>query len=240
MSEKYIRTEMLLGKEAMEKLSASTVAVFGVGGVGSYVVESLARSGVGHLILIDNDVVCASNLNRQIMAYSSNIGKSKVNAMADRIRKIDPNIQVDVYEMFYLPEKAELIPFSSCDYIVDAIDTVTAKLDIIQQAEKHHVPVISAMGCGNRIDPSKLICTDIYKTYNDPLAKIMRKELKERGIRKLKVVYSPEKPLKPLFEDKEENSTRRSTPGSTIFVPASAGLLIGSIVVQELIKNKES
>ena len=237
MSEKYIRTEMLLGTEAMAKLAASTVAVFGVGGVGSYVVESLARSGVGHLILIDSDTVCTSNLNRQIMAYTYNIGMSKVHVMADRIREIDPEIKVDVYEMFYLPEKADLIPFDSCDYIVDAIDTVTAKLDLVAQAEKHHVPIISAMGCGNRIDPSKLVCTDIYKTFNDPLAKIMRKELKERGIRKLKVVYSPEKPLKPLFDGKEENSVRRSTPGSTIFVPASAGLLIGSIVVQELIKD---
>ncbi len=222
----------------MRKLAASTVAVFGVGGVGSYVAESLARSGVGHLALIDNDEVVLSNFNRQIMANEDTLGTSKVRAIAERIRKIDPEIKVDVYEMFYLPDQADRIPFEMFDYIVDAIDTVTAKLDLVQQAQMHHIPIISAMGCGNRLDPSKLVCTDIYKTYNDPLAKIMRKELKERGIRKLKVVYSPEKPLKPLFDGSEENSTRRSTPGSSIFVPASAGLLIGSIVVQDLIKEE--
>ncbi len=238
MSEKYIRLKMLLGEAAMRKLTASTVAVFGVGGVGSYVAESLARSGVGHLVLIDNDEVVLSNFNRQIMANEDTLGTSKVRAIAERICKIDPEIKVDVYEMFYLPDQADRIPFEMFDYIVDAIDTVTAKLDLVQRAQKHHIPIISAMGCGNRLDPSKLVCTDIYKTYNDPLAKIMRKELKERGIRKLKVVYSPEKPLKPLFDGSKENSTRRSTPGSSIFVPASAGLLIGSIVVQDLIKEE--
>ena len=223
----------------MRKLAASTVAVFGVGGVGSYVVESLARSGVGHLVLIDNDEVVLSNFNRQIMANEDTLGSSKVRAMADRIHNIDPKIQVDVYEMFYLPEKAEEIPFDSFDYIVDAIDTVTAKIDLVLQAQKHAVPLISAMGCGNRVDPSKLVCTDLSKTCNDPLAKIMRKELKERGIHHLKVVYSPEQPMKPLKEIKEEGSVRRSTPGSSIFVPASAGLLIGSIVVRELIQDIE-
>ncbi len=235
MSERYIRLEMLLGEAAMQKLAASTVAVFGVGGVGSYVAESLARSGVGHLALIDNDEVVLSNFNRQIMANEDTLGTSKVRAIAERIRKIDPQIRVDVYEMFYLPDQADKIPFETFDYIVDAIDTVTAKIDLVLQAQKHAVPIISAMGCGNRLDPSKLVCTDLSKTYNDPLAKIMRKELKERGIYKLKVVYSPEKPLKPLKEIKDEGSNRRSTPGSSIFVPASAGLLIGSVVVQELI-----
>ncbi|MBQ6560027.1 MAG: tRNA threonylcarbamoyladenosine dehydratase [Erysipelotrichaceae bacterium] len=236
MSEKYIRLEMLLGEAAMQKLAASTVAVFGVGGVGSYVVESLARSGVGHLVLIDNDEVVLSNFNRQIMANEDTLGSSKVKAMAERIHRIDPKIRVDVYEMFYLPDRTEEIPFETFDYIVDAIDTVTAKIDLVLQAQKHAVPIISAMGCGNRLDPSKLVCTDLSKTYNDPLAKIMRKELKERGIHHLKVVYSPEKPLKPLKEIEEEDSRRRSTPGSSIFVPASAGLLIGSTVAQDLLK----
>ncbi len=239
MSEKYIRLEMLLGTVAMRKLAASTVAVFGVGGVGSYVAESLARSGIGHLVLIDNDEVVLSNFNRQIMANEDTLGTSKVRAIAERIRKIDPQIRVDVYEMFYLPDQADQIPFDTFDYMVDAIDTVTAKLDLVQQAQKYGVPIISAMGCGNRLDPSKLVCTDVFKTYNDPLAKIMRKELKERGIRKLKVVYSSEKPLKPLFDGSETNSARRSTPGSSIFVPASAGLLIGSIVLQDLLKDTE-
>ena len=234
--EEFIRTQLIIGKEALEKMAKSRVAVFGIGGVGGYVVEGLARTGIGALDLIDNDDVALSNINRQIIATQDTVGQRKVDVAKNRVLNINPNIKVNTYDCFYLPEKRDEFDFTQYDYIVDAIDTVTAKLDIIETAKKLNIPIISAMGCGNRLDPTKIIITDIYKTYGDPLAKIMRKELKERGIKKLDVVYSTEKPLKPLFDIKEmENETgRRSIPGSSAFVPSAAGLAIASFVTRKI------
>ena len=234
--EEFIRTQLIIGKEALEKMAKSKVAVFGIGGVGGYVVEGLARTGIGALDLIDNDDVALSNINRQIIATRDTVGQRKVDVAKNRVLSINPDIKVKTYDCFYLPEKRDEFDFTQYDYIVDAIDTVTAKLDIIEIANKLNIPIISAMGCGNRLDPTKIIITDIYKTYGDPLAKIIRKELKERGIKKLDVVYSTEKPLKPLFDIKEvENETsRRSIPGSSAFVPSAAGLAIASFVTRKI------
>ena len=248
--DQYSRTKMLLGEEALELLHRKSVLVFGVGGVGGYAAEALARSGVGHLSLVDNDRVALSNLNRQIYALHSTIGQYKVDVAAARIHDIDPDIDVRVYRTFYLPETAQEFDFSSYDYIVDAIDTVTAKLDIIERADRLRIPVISAMGCGNRTDPTKLTVTDIYKTSMDPLARVMRRELKKRGVKALKVVCSTEPALHPLQEggapgaspdsrggaaDPAPGSARRSIPGSTAFVPAAAGMILASEVVRTLI-----
>ena len=233
MNDIFERTELLFGKEAIKKLSKAKVAVFGVGGVGGYVIEALARSGIGELHIIDSDKVCASNINRQIIATNKTIGQYKVDVMEDRLKAINPNITVYKYHFFYLPETRTSIPFSTFDYIVDAIDTITAKIDIIMTAKDLEIPIISAMGCGNRIDPTKLLITDIYKTKNDPLAKVMRHELKKRNIKKLTVVASSELPIKPLVEIKEN---RKVVPGSTAFVPSCAGLIIASHVIKELIK----
>ena len=231
MKEQYTRTAMVMGEKALDKLRASHVLVFGAGGVGGNAIEALARCGIGTIGVVDNDTVAVSNLNRQAVATQKTLGMLKTDAAEIRIRDIDPDITVHKYPMFYLPETKGQIDFANYDYIIDAIDTVTAKLDIIETARDLNIPVISAMGCGNRIDPRKLTVTDIYKTEGDPLAKIMRRELKKRSIKKLKVVYSTEKPVKPLFE--EENS-RRHIPGSTAFVPSSAGILIASVVCREL------
>ena len=231
----FIRTELILGKEAIEKLSKARVAVFGVGGVGGYAIEALARSGVGTLDLIDNDTVSESNINRQIIATRKSVGLSKVEVMKQRILDINPNAIVNTYQCFYLPDKKDLFEFEKYDYIVDAIDTVTAKIDIICEAKKLNVPIISAMGCGNRLDPTKVTITDIYKTSGDPLAKIMRKELKDRRIKKLDVVYSTEKPLKPLYSITDDNNpNRRGIPGSSAFVPPAAGLAIAYFVVKKI------
>lgn len=234
--EEFIRTELLIGKQALEKMANSRVAVFGVGGVGGYVVEGLARTGIGTLDLIDNDDVALSNINRQIIATRENVGQKKVEVARQRVLSINPYIKVNTYDCFYLPDKKDMFPFKEYDYIVDAIDTVTAKLDIIDTAKKLDIPIISAMGCGNRLDPTKVVITDIYKTSGDPLAKIMRKKLKERHIKKLDVVYSTEKPLKPLFDIKEieKDSTRRSIPGSSAFVPSAAGLAIAYFVTKKI------
>lgn len=246
------RTEMLVGTELLRDFRQKRVAIFGVGGVGGYVMEALARTGIGTLDLVDNDSVSESNLNRQIIATRETIGKSKVEVAAARIQNIDSGIKINLYETFYLPDTQREIPFDEFDYIVDAIDTVSAKIDLVVQAERRGIPIISAMGCGNRLNPEKLVCTDIYKTEMDPLAKIMRKELRNRGIKRLKVVYSTETPIKPMSKPteklSEKNSSdvydsevakqskpRKSIPGSTVFVPAVAGLMIASEVFRDLI-----
>lgn len=236
MDEKFVRTAMVLGPSAVENLRTKRVAVFGIGGVGGNCAEALARSGVGTLDLIDSDDVCESNLNRQVFALHSTIGMKKTDAAKQRIMDISPETAVNTYPVFYLPETADTIDFSVYDYIVDAIDTVTAKLDIIERAGRCGVPVISSMGCGNRVDPSMLRIMDIYDTKGDPLAKVMRREMRKRGIKKLPVCCSLETPLKPLFPGSEEElKTRRSIPGSTAFVPPAAGIMIASYVVRKLI-----
>ena len=237
MSEQFSRTELLLGKEAMERLSGCRVAVFGIGGVGGYVCEALARSGVGTLDLIDNDKVCLSNINRQIIATRSTVGKYKTDAMKDRILDINPDATVNTYPCFFLPENASEFPFDEYDYVVDAIDTVTAKIELVMQCQRMGIPIISSMGAGNKLDPTQFRVADIYKTQMDPLAKVMRHELKKRGVKKLKVVYSEEQPVKPSepVTDTDTSGTgRRSTPGSTAFVPSVAGLIIAGEVIKDL------
>lgn len=225
----------------MKRLEEARVAVFGVGGVGGYVVEALARSGIGHLDLIDNDTVALSNLNRQIIATMNTLGRPKVDVMRERILSINPYAEVVVHECFFLPENADQFDFGQYSYVVDAVDTVTAKLEIVQRAQAAGTPVISSMGTGNKLDPSRFRVADIYQTSVDPLARVMRRELKKRGVKSLKVVYSTEEPLKPEASGKiaapvPGGSSRRSTPGSTAFVPPAAGLLIASEVVKDLIR----
>lgn len=236
MKEQFIRTAMLLGEEGIDKLQTKRVAVFGIGGVGGHVVEALARSGVGALDLIDNDVVSVSNINRQIIATYDTVGRYKTEVMKERILSINPECKVTIYNTFYLPEGRDKFPFTEYDYIVDAIDTVTAKIDLAVLSQELSIPLISSMGTGNKLDPSQFEITDIYKTSVCPLAKVMRKELKERGVKKLKVIYSKEearKPL-PLEEEAQSETKRRATPGSTAFVPAVAGLMIAGEVIREL------
>lgn len=228
----FQRTQILLGEDKMNKLYNSKVAVFGVGGVGGYVVEALARSGVGSFVIIDKDTVSLSNINRQIIATHDTIDKYKVDVMKERILSINPEANVDARRCFFLPENANEFDFSEYDYVVDAVDTVTAKLEIITRAKQSNVPVISSMGAGNKLDPTKFQVADIYKTTMCPLAKVMRNECKKRKIKKLKVVYSTEQPIKPIEEVKEEG--RRSTPGSVAFVPSVAGLIIASEVIKDL------
>lgn len=228
------RTEMLLGKEALEKLRRSRVAVFGVGGVGGFAVEALARTGIGALELVDRDVVSLTNLNRQILATHETIGRDKVDVAVERVRAIDPSIRVTGRKCFYLPETADQFDFSGYDYIVDAVDTVKAKIDIIVRATEAGVPVISSMGAGNKLDPTQFRVADIYKTSMDPLAKVLRKELRKRGVKSLKVVYSPEKPLTPGDPGEELAPGKRTTPGSIAFVPSVAGLVIAGEVVKDL------
>lgn len=248
MLNQFSRTELLLGKEAMERLSRARVAVFGIGGVGGYVCEALVRSGIGAFDLIDDDKVCLTNLNRQIIATRKTIGRYKTEVMKERILEINPDAEVTVHKCFFLPENAEEFPFDEYDYVVDAVDTVTAKIEIVLQAQKKQVPVISCMGAGNKLDGSQFKVADIYKTQMCPLAKVMRRELKKRGVRKLKVVYSEEKPTRPI-EDmsiscrshcicppgaKHKCTERRDIPGSVAFVPSVAGLIIAGEVVKEL------
>jgi len=237
--DQHSRTLRLIGGGALAKLRGCRVAVFGLGGVGGYVCEALARSGVGALDLIDSDEVAPSNLNRQLIALRSTAGTLKVDAFEQRIHDIDPSITVRKYPLFYLPETREKIPFSEFDYIADAIDTVSAKLDIIETAGRLGIPVISAMGCGNRLDPGKLKVCDISKTEGDPLAKVMRRQLRERGIKKLKVVWSAELPAKPAAEQASEQAgsapSGRHAPSSMIFVPASAGLMMAAEIVKDII-----
>ena len=237
MDNQFTRTRILLGDEAMQILKNSRVAVFGVGGVGGYVTEALARSGVGAFDLIDRDQVSITNLNRQIIATMKTIGMDKTQAMADRIRDINPEAEVTQHKCFYLPETADMFDFTLYDYVVDAVDTVTAKIEIILQARRAGVPVISSMGAGNKLDPSKFEVADIYKTSVDPLARVMRRELKKRGVKKLKVVYSKEEPLKPLGKiEADPEAGRKDVPGSSAFTPSAAGLLIASEVVRDLIR----
>lgn len=239
----FSRTAMLIGKDGIEKLKNSSVAVFGIGGVGGYTVEALARSGIGTFHLIDNDTVSESNLNRQIIATRKTIGRLKVEVAKERILEINPNAAVLTYPTFFLPENADEFDFSKYDYVVDAIDTVTGKLEIIVRANKAGIPVISAMGAGNKMDPTAFVVTDIYKTSVCPLAKVMRRELKKRGIKKLKVVYSTETAMKPIeFEEKplEETTSfapnkKRATPGSMSFVPGVAGLILAGEVIKDLL-----
>ena len=239
MQNEFQRTGLLLGETNMNKLQASRILLFGVGGVGGYVAEALARSGVGAFDLIDRDRVSITNLNRQIIATMKTIGMDKTEAMAARIRDINPEAEVTQHKCFYLPETADMFDFSQYDYVVDAVDTVTAKIEIILQAQRAAVPVISSMGAGNKLDPSKFEVADIYKTSVDPLARVMRRELKKRGVRKLKVVYSKEEPLKPLGRiEADPEAGRKDVPGSSAFTPSAAGLLIASEVVKDLIDFK--
>lgn len=238
MEHKFIRTEMVLGSEAMEKLKNSKVAVFGIGGVGSFAAEALARSGVGHIVLIDHDIISLSNINRQIHADSETVGRLKVDVMKERILKINSDAVVETYDSFFLPGQNELIQ-SDFNFIVDAIDTVTAKIELVMEAGKKGIPIISSMGTGNKLDPSRLELGDIYETSVCPLAKVMRKELKKRGIGALRVIYSKEEPLKCKMTEEElcaagEISGKRRTPGSVSFVPSVAGLMIAADVIKKL------
>jgi tRNA A37 threonylcarbamoyladenosine dehydratase len=248
MLNQFSRTELLLGKEAMEKLSRSRVAVFGIGGVGGYVCEALVRSGVRAFDLIDDDKVCLTNLNRQIIATRKTVGKYKAEVMKERILEINPDADVRVHKCFFLPENAEEFHFEEYDYVVDAVDTVTAKIELVLKAKEMNVPIISSMGAGNKLDGSLFRVADIYKTRVCPLAKVMRRELKKRGVKKLKVVYSEEQPIQPKDDmaiscrtncicppgAKHKCTERRAIPGSTAFVPSVAGLIIAGEVVKDL------
>ena len=250
MLNQFSRTELLFGKEAMDKLQNSRVAVFGIGGVGGYVCEALVRSGVYHFDLIDDDQVCLTNLNRQIIATRKTVGQYKVDVMRERILEINPDADVSVHKCFFLPENADKFPFEEYDYVVDAVDTVTAKIELVMKAQEKGVPIISSMGAGNKLDPSAFKIADIYKTRVDPLARVMRREMKKRGVKKLKVVYSEEDPKRPI-EDmsvscrnncicppgaQHKCTERRDIPGSTAFVPSVAGLIIAGEVIKDLIK----
>lgn len=244
MSDQFIRTRLLIGDEPLERLNKAKVAVFGVGGVGGYAVEALARSGIGTLHLYDDDTVSESNLNRQIAALHSTIGQPKAEVMAHRVQDINPNCQAEAFRMFYLPSNADSVDLSQYDYVADCIDTVAAKLELVTRCTTLQVKIISAMGTGNKFDPSALMVTDLSKTQGCPLARIMRKELRKRGIHYLKVVYSTELPTSPLCapgceppaaaDTRPGSDARRDTPGSTAFVPAAAGLLLASAVVRDL------
>ena len=248
MLNQYSRTQLIFGAEAMEKLRNSRVAVFGIGGVGGYTVEALARSGVGELDLIDDDKVCLTNINRQIIATRKTVGQYKVDVAAERVHDIDPNIVVNTYKTFYTPETAEQFDFTKYDYVVDAIDTVTGKISLVMNAKKAKTSIICSMGAGNKVDPTAFEVTDIFKTSVDPLARVMRIELKKRGIRKLKVVYSKEVPLTPVDDMATSCKThcicppgtarkctqRRQVPGSNAFVPSVVGLIIAGEVIKDL------
>lgn len=247
MLNQYSRAELVYGPDVMNQIRTYRVAIFGIGGVGGNVVEALARMGIGTLDLIDDDRICLTNMNRQLLATRSTVGKYKVDAAAERVHDMDPEITVNTYKTFYLPETAGEFDFSQYDYVVDAIDTVTGKIQIILEAERCGVPVISAMGCGNRTDPTRLVVTDIYKTSMDPLARVMRRELKRRGVKHLKVVYSTEPAIRPLDTENSclhhcicppgttrKCTERRDLPGSTSFVPPVAGTIIASEIIRDL------
>ncbi|HEX2924701.1 MAG TPA: tRNA threonylcarbamoyladenosine dehydratase [Ruminiclostridium sp.] len=253
MLHEFSRSELIIGTEGLEKLRNSKVAVFGVGGVGSFTVEALTRTGVGHLVLIDDDCVCLTNLNRQLHATRKTVGKPKVEVMRDRVLEINPKCDVTIIQKFYMPDVAEEILDSSFDYIVDAIDTVTAKIDLAVRANDLGIPIISAMGAGNKTDPTRFQVSDIFKTTVDPLAKVVRKELRNRGIKKLKVVYSTEEPVKPVETETSscsagcicpKGTARKCTvkhqiPGSLSFVPSVMGLIIGGEVIKDLVGYKK-
>ena len=235
MADQYSRTRLLLGQDGIEKLRNARIALFGLGGVGGYAAEALARAGVGHMDLIDDDTISLTNLNRQILATHSSIGKYKVDVAADRIRDIDPSIEVRTFQTFYLPDTAALFDFSQYDYVLDAIDTVTGKLMLIAQAKEAGTPVISCMGTGNKLDPTMFEVADIFSTSVCPLCRVMRRELRKIGVDALKVVYSKEPSLEPIRAP--INSSEKRTPGSVSFVPSVAGLIITSEVVKDLIAN---
>lgn len=248
MLNQFSRTQLLLGVEAMDKLKNSRVAVFGIGGVGGYVCEALIRSGVGQFDLIDDDKVCLTNINRQIIATRKNVGQYKVDVMRERMIEINPDVIVNIHKCFFLPENADEFPFEEYDYVVDAVDTVTAKIALVMKCQEKEVPIISSMGAGNKLDASAFRVADIYKTKMCPLAKVMRHELKKRGVKKLKVVYSEEKPIRPLDDmsiscrtncicppgAKHKCTERRDIPGSVAFVPSVAGLIIAGEVVKDI------
>lgn len=234
MVDQFSRTKLLLGDDNMKKLQNARVAVFGIGGVGGYVVEALARTGVGSFVIIDNDTVSVTNINRQIIATHKTVGKYKVDVMKERILDINPDADVEVRKCFYLPENAHEFNFSEYSYVVDAVDTVTAKIEIIMRAKKAGVPVISSMGAGNKLEAAGFKVADIYKTSMCPLAKVMRKELKTRGVDKLKVVYSEEKPIKPSGDTDEICATKREIPGSVAYVPSVAGLILAGEVIKDI------
>ncbi len=249
MLDRFSRTQLVFGKEAMDRLKGSRVAVFGVGGVGGYTVEALARSGVGAIDIIDDDKVCLTNINRQIIATGKTVGKYKVDVAKERIEEINPDCKVTAFRTFYMPETADQFDFTKYDYVVDAIDTVTGKIALIENAKKAGTPIISSMGAGNKVDPTAFEVADIYKTSVCPLARVMRYELKRRGIKKLKVVYSKEKPIPPI-DDEDLNGEngciskadkvpgKRQVPGSTAFVPSVAGLIIAGEVIKDIIGYK--
>lgn len=230
--DQFSRTELLLGKEGMEKLRNSRVAVFGIGGVGGHAAEALARSGIGALDLIDSDVVSVTNINRQIIATLDNVRRYKVDVMKERIAVINPEAQVTAYRKFFLPENSDEFDFTQYDYIVDAVDTVSAKIELVMKAQVAGVPVICSMGAGNKLDPTAFEVADIYETSVCPLARVMRTELRKRGVKRLKVVYSKEPPITPL--PSEEECGKRTVPGSMAFVPSAAGLIIAGEVVRDL------
>lgn len=233
MLNQFSRTELLIGKDAIEKLKHSKIAIFGIGGVGSYVVEGLARAGIGNFVLVDKDIISLTNLNRQIIATTKTLERPKVEVAKERILEINPNANVEIYQEFFMPDSKNIID-NSISYIVDSIDTVTAKIELVIRAKKYNVPIISSMGTGNKLDPTKFEVTDIYKTNVCPLAKVMRKELRKRGIEQLKVIYSKEEPIKPGLNCEIENN--KIVPGSISFVPSVAGLIIAGEVVKDLIK----
>lgn len=251
MLNQFSRTQLLLGEESMKKLSDMRVAVFGIGGVGGYVCEALVRTGIGHFDLIDDDKVCLTNLNRQIIATRKTVGLYKAEVMKERMLEINPNVEVNVYKCFFLPENADEFPFADYDYVIDAVDTVTAKVELVMKCKEMNVPIISSMGAGNKLDASAFKVADIYKTKMCPLAKVMRHEMKKRGVKKLKVVYSEEKPTRPI-EDmsiscrthcicppgaQHKCTERRDIPGSVAFVPSVAGMIIAGEVIKDLTKD---
>ena len=253
MLDQFSRTELLIGKEGIEKLNKAKVAIFGIGGVGSFVVEGLVRAGVENFILVDDDKICLTNLNRQIIATRKTVGQYKVEVAKERILEINPNAKVEIYQEFFMPESKEIVD-KTVDYIVDSIDTVTAKIELVVRADKLNIPIISSMGTGNKLDPTKFEVTDVYKTSVCPLAKVMRKELRVRGIKKLKVVYSKEEPIK-LDETmecgckngcicppgtKSKCSVRNQVPGSISCVPSVAGLIIAGEVIKDIIGKQEN
>lgn len=253
MLNEFSRTEMLIGKQAIEKLKSSKVAVFGIGGVGTYAVEGLVRSGVGKLVLIDDDCICLTNINRQLHATHKTVGKPKVEVMRDRVLEINPKAEVEIYQRFYMPDCSEELIHEDYDYIIDSIDTVTAKIDLIIKAKEKGIPIISCMGAGNKLDPTMFEVADIYSTTICPLAKVMRKELRQRGVDSLKVLYSKEVPIKPIDDESSgckancicpPGTTRKCTirhqiPASISFVPSVAGLIIAGEVIKDLIKGCE-
>lgn len=235
MNNRFSRTEMLIGEENLKRLRNSRVAVFGLGGVGGFALEGLARSGIGEIDIIDSDKVDVSNLNRQIISKEDNIAEDKVDAAEKRIREINSQIKINKYKLFFSAQTASLFDFSKYDFIIDAIDTVTSKIELILSAQKTNTPIISSMGTGNKLSPERLEVTDIFKTSVCPLARVMRYELKKRGVKKLKVVYSKEEPIKPIDSSEESG---RHIPASMVFVPACAGMILAAEVVRELIAKK--